>query len=131
VFVDERFKYVKAPPGKNAPLSMWSNRWSTMPVHWPVPREALLPLPDERARLERMPGSKVPVIRQPWDAGDRLPYWAVGRFRGDELYEPAEDPREERDLRGGPEERRAAERLRDALHSLEAPDDQLVRLGLA
>ncbi len=130
VYVDERFKYVKAPPAANAPLSMWSNRWSTMPVHWPVPREALLPLPDERARLDRMPGSKVPVIRQPWGAGDRLPYWAVGRFRGSELYEPADDPREERDLAGGPEERRCAVQLRDALHSLEAPDDQLARLGL-
>ncbi|MGH8631371.1 MAG: sulfatase-like hydrolase/transferase, partial [Burkholderiales bacterium] len=70
--VDVRCKYARAPAGENAPLSMWSNRWSTMPV--PSRPELRLPLPDERAVLDRMPGSKVPVIRQPFRAGDLLPF---------------------------------------------------------
>src|SRR5207249_1827892 len=60
--VDGRHNYVRAPVGDNAPLSMWSNRWSTMPVHR-VP-DLKLPVPDDRAWLDRMPGSTVPVIRQ-------------------------------------------------------------------
>jgi arylsulfatase A-like enzyme len=127
-YLDGRFKYARAPQGANAPISMWSNRWSTMPIHQPVPREVLLPLPDDRARLDRMPGSKVPVIRQPWDEQDRLPYWALARFSGSHLYEPDEDPGEEHNLIGGPEERRLTERLREALRDIEAPDDQFVRL---
>jgi arylsulfatase A-like enzyme len=127
-YIDGQLKYARAPQGPNAPLSMWSNRWSTMPLHLPVPREVLLPLPDDRARLDRMPGSKVPVIRQPWDAQDRIPYWARAEFSGSHLYEPDEDPGEERNLVGGPEERRLAERLREALRDVEAPDDQLTRL---
>ncbi|MFQ5698407.1 MAG: sulfatase-like hydrolase/transferase [Myxococcota bacterium] len=127
-YLDGRFKYARAPVGPNAPLSMWSNRWSTMPVHLPVPRELLLPPPDDRARLDHMPGSRIPVLRQPWDAGDRVPYWARAPFRGTCLYEPREDPAEERNLVGGPEERRMASRLREALRDLEAPEDQLSRL---
>ncbi len=53
--VDGDTKYARAPVGDNAPLSMWSNRWSTMPVHG---TKARLPLPDDRAVLDRMPGSK-------------------------------------------------------------------------
>ena len=30
--IDERYKYARAPEDGNAPLSMWSNRWSTMPL---------------------------------------------------------------------------------------------------
>jgi arylsulfatase A-like enzyme len=127
-YLDGQFKYARAPEGANAPISMWSNRWSTMPIHTPIPREVLLPLPDDRARLDRMPGSKVPVIRQPWGEDDRLPYWALARFSGSHLYEPDEDPGEERNLVGGPEERRMAQRLREALRDVEAPDDQLTRL---
>jgi arylsulfatase A-like enzyme len=127
-YLDERFKLARAPTRANAPLSMWSNRWSTMPIHHPVPRERLLPLPDDRARLDRMPGSRVPVIRQTWDENDRIPYWALAKFTGQHLYEPDEDPAEERNLVGGPEERRLLERLREALRDVEAPDDQLERL---
>ena len=64
------------PAGDGFPLSMWSNRWSTMPVHGLT--FPLLPLPDDRAELDRMPGSTIPVIRQPFEAGDLLPFW-VGR----------------------------------------------------
>jgi arylsulfatase A-like enzyme len=125
---DERHSYARAPAAKNEPLSMWSNRWSTMPVH-PLP-QLQLPLPDERAALDRMPGSRVPVIRQPFRAGDFLPYWGFGEFVGTRLWDHAEDPGEERNLAGTPLEEQLTEKLRAALREVDAPDDQLVRLGL-
>ena len=66
---DGRRKYARAPVGDNFPLSMWSNRWSTMPLH--VGGVDGLPPPDGRAVLDRMPGTDVPVIRQPFAPGDR------------------------------------------------------------
>ena len=124
-----RYKYARAPAGRNEPLSLWSNRWSTMPVHrYPQLR---MPPPDDRAVLDRMPGSRVPVIRQPFAAGDRLPFWAHGAFCGSQLFDLSEDPGEERNLCGTPLEKDAREQLREALREVEAPDDQLVRLGLA
>ena len=127
-FIDGAWKYVRAPARANAPLSLWSNRWSTMPVpRFPGLR---LPLPNERAFLDRMPGSTVPVIRQPYAAGDMLPYWALGEFNGNHLYNLKDDPHEERSLAGADIEREFADRLRQALKDIEAPDDQFVRLGL-
>ena len=126
--LDGRRKYARAPSGKNAPHALLSNRWSTMPVHR-MP-QLRLPLPDERAVLGRMPGSKVPVIRQRFEAGDPLPFWAYGRFRGNQLFDLAEDPDEERNLAGGAAEKDAAEALRAALLELEAPPEQMERLGL-
>ena len=92
-----------------------------------------LPRPDGRATLDRMPGSTVPVIRQPFGPGDDLPYWALlgGRMRGHELYDVEDDPAEARNLAGGRPEQAAAEHLREALREIEAPADQLIRLGLA
>jgi hypothetical protein len=120
--------YARAPEGENAPLSMWSNRWSTMPVHaFPALR---LPRPDQRAALDRMPGSDVPVIRQPFDAGDPLPFWATTRFDGNRLYDLDLDPAEQEDRTGEALEEELADLLRTALDELGAPDDQLVRLGL-
>jgi arylsulfatase A-like enzyme len=129
--VDDRTKYARGPAGENTPLSMWSNRWSTMPVHR-LP-DLRLPLPDDRARLDRMPGSKVPVIRQPFAPGDFLPYWAIGVTPGNWLFDLADDPGEDRNLAGVDtrRERDAAEKLRAALLDVEAPEDQLARLGLA
>jgi arylsulfatase A-like enzyme len=125
---DGRSKYARAPAGDNAPLSMWSNRWSTMPVHqYPDLR---LPPPDDRARLDRMPGSSVPVIRQPFAAGDMLPYWAFTRFAGNLLFDVSVDPDELENRADEPGERDAVELLRHALTVVEAPDDQLARLGL-
>ena len=122
-------KYARAPEGDNAPLSMWSNRWSTMPV---LSRAELrMPPPDDRAFLDRMPGSTVPVIRQPFQPGDLLPYWAWGRFSGNHLYDLREDPAEDRNLAGTAGEKEAADELREALVEIGAPDDQLARLGLA
>jgi len=122
-------KYARAPVSENAPLSMWSNRWSTMPV--PSMPALRLPFPDERAVLDRMPGSRVPVLRQPFRSGDPLPFWALGHFSGNHLYALGDDPTEERNLAGTRFEADAADQLHHALREIEAPEDQLVRLGLS
>jgi hypothetical protein len=101
-----------------------------MPVHAGDP-DLRLPPPDGRAWLDRMPGSTVPVIRQPFQPGDMLPFWAAGRFSGNHLYRPGEDPAEENNLAGTAREGEAADKLRQALQQVEAPDDQFARLGLA
>jgi arylsulfatase A-like enzyme len=127
---DGRWKYARAPVDKNAPLSMWSNRWSTMPTHL-LTREQELPLPDHRAALARMPGSKVPVIRQQWDESDALPFWAWTKFTGHHLFDTANDPSEDEERAGSAGEKRMAEMLHHALRQIEAPDEQFKRLGLA
>jgi len=127
--VDATHKYARAPEATNAPLSMWSNRWSTMPVHGRP--ELRLPRPDERAVLDRMPGSSVPVIRQPFADGDLLPFWAYTRFTGNHLYDLSVDPTEDENRRGEALESELADKLRTALIDVEAPADQLLRLGLA
>lgn len=126
--VDGRLKYARAPVGPNAPMSLWSNRWSTMPAG---PTHLRLPPPDDRAYLDRMPGSRIPVIRQPFVAGDLLPYWAQTSFTGNHLYDLGEDPAEEHNAAGGKLEHDVADLLRQQLLKLQAPDDQLLRLGLA
>jgi hypothetical protein len=127
--IDAEAKYARAPAGDNAPLSLWSNRWSTMPIHH-MP-EIQMPPPDERAVLDRMPGARIPVIRQPFRAGDLLPFWAMGKFSGNHLYRVRDDPAEESNLAGSLEEKRVAEKLRAALIEMEAPKDQFQRLALA
>lgn len=126
--VNERIKYARAPSGENAPLSLWSNRWSTMPIH--AAPGVRLPPPDDRAFLDKMPASKIPVIRQPFDPSDSLPYWAMGGFRGNYLFDLESDPAEDRNLAGSNSENEAADLLRAALDSVEAPGDQYRRLGI-
>lgn len=122
--IDRTRKYARAPIEGNLPLAMWSNRWSTMPGR-------RLPRPDARAALEFMPGSEVPVIRQPFAPGDMLPYWAEG-VRSDEgvLFDYAEDPGESHNLVGTKAELEAADLLRAALEEVEAPAEQFERLGI-
>jgi arylsulfatase A-like enzyme len=127
--VDGTWKYARAPVGDNAPLSMWSNRWSTMPVHRAP--ELRLPPPDDRAFLDRMPGSSIPVICQPFRPGDMLPFWAFTRFRGNLLFDLSVDPGEDENRAGTAAEKEAADKLREALREVEAPADQLERLGLS
>ncbi len=127
--VDSECKYTRAPEGQNFPLSMWSNRWSTMPTHDPAV-DTRLPRPDERAFLDHMPGTKVPVIRQPFQPGDLLPFWAYARFTGNYLFKPDQDPAEDNNLAGQPLENEVADQLRQALQEVEAPDDQFERLGM-
>jgi hypothetical protein len=54
----------------------------------------------------------------------------MGGFSGNHLYELGEDPAETNNLAGGAKERAMAGLLHDALVEIEAPDDQMVRLGL-
>ena len=77
-----------------------------------------------------MPGSGIPVIHQQWDASDPLPFWAGRRFSGNHLYDLEADPDETRNLAGSPIETEYRDALRAALELLEAPQGQLVRLGL-
>ena len=126
--IDGDHNYARGPAGANAPLSMWSNRWSTLPIY---PRPGLpFPVPDERAFLDRMPGSSIPVIRQPFREGDMLPFWSLGVPPGSHLWRVSEDPGEEHDLAGTALEKQLEERLRAELLAIEAPSDQLERLGL-
>lgn len=128
---DGHRKYARAPVGDGFPLSMWSNRWSTMPV--PGLEDLLrLPPPDMRATLEEMPGTGVPVIRQPFAPGDPLPYWAASPRIVDDhhLYDLDVDPDEQENRAGEPAEAGMAELVRTALLELGAPGDQLERLGL-
>ncbi len=127
VYDDQKFS--RAPVAANAPISMWSNRWSTMPVP-SSKRRIRMPMPDDRAYLDRMPGSTIPVIRQPFVAGDMLPYWALGGFEGDHLYDISIDPGENENRGDEGAAKEATHNLRDALKSIDAPDDQLERLGL-
>src|SRR4051794_10353179 len=92
--------------------------------------ELRLPPPDHRAFLDRMPGSSIPVTRQPFAPGGFLPFWGYAQFAGHHLYDLDEDASEERDLVGSARETEAVDRLRAALEEVEAPDDQFVRLGL-
>ncbi len=127
---DGRHKYARAPVEANAPISMFSNRWSSMPIH--IPGFEALPPPDQRAWLATMPGSDVPVLRQPFAAGDRLPMWAGGPgiIGKHHLYDLDRDPDEQENRLGDRAEAELIELLRGALGQLEAPSEQLERLGL-
>lgn len=78
-----------------------------------------------------MPGSKVPVIRQDWQDGDKIPFWAYAKFSGNHLYDLEEDGGEMNNLAGSKLGSDYAERLRMVLKEIEALDSQFVRLGLA
>jgi hypothetical protein len=128
---DGHRKYARGAVGDNFPLSMWSNRWSTMPVHG-LEDAVRLPAPDRRARLDFMPGSEVPVIRQPFEPGDRMPFWVGGNaVDAHFLFDLDEDPDESVNEVGGALESDMVELLRHALQSVDAPDEQFERLGIA
>lgn len=126
---DGRYKYARGPTNDNYPLSMWSNRWSTMPVpYYPGLR---LPNPDARAYIDFMPGSSVPVLRQPFEPGDMLPFWSMDASLDDHyLFDLQEDPHEEHNLIGSKLEHQMIALLEDALRDLNAPAEQAARLGL-
>jgi arylsulfatase A-like enzyme len=126
---DGHVKYARGAASENFPLSMWSNRWSTMPVH--IAGFTELPPPDDRAWLDRMPGSDVPVIRQPYQPGDMLPFW-VGSRHVDRhfMFDLDVDPDEQENRSGESRAEELATLLREALRSIDAPDEQVERLGL-
>jgi arylsulfatase A-like enzyme len=126
---DGRHRYLRGAGRSNFPLSMWSNRWSTMPLHaFPDIR---MPPPDRRAALRFMPGTDVPVITQPFEPGDPMPFWAYGSPQGSHLFDVDDDPGELEDLAGGKEEIELADVLAAELRRIEAPSDVLERVGLA
>ena len=129
--LDGQRKYARGPAhAENLPLSMWSNRWSTMPV--PSRPGLRLPNPDHRAVLDTMPESDIPVIKQPFEQGDLLPFWSVQPAVGEHyLYDIRADPGELENQLGSPEEARMLELLRVALLDVQAPPEQFQRLGLA
>ena len=134
---DGTHSYGRAPAVDGYPLSLWSNRWTTLPAKWrgstPVGGSEIirLPRPDRRATLDFMPGSEVPVIRQPFATGDPVPFWAARPKVGDHvLFDTSVDPEEDENLVGTPLESELIELLRAALDDVEAPQDQYVRLGL-
>ena len=126
---DGRYKYARGAVDSNFPLSMWSNRWSSMPIHG---FDLRLPRPDRRARLDFMPGSDVPVIRQPFRPGDMLPMW-VGQGCVDDhhLYDLDVDPTENENRVGTRVERELLDLLHTALRAVDAPTEQYERLGIA
>lgn len=78
-----------------------------------------------------MPGSSVPVIRQPFVGDDAVPFWArTNAADGDILFDVVGDPDEDANLVGGGLEARYVDLLRHALTEVEAPADQFERLGL-
>ena len=91
-----------------------------------------LPRPDARAALTYMPGSDVPVIRQPFAPGDMLPFW-VGSQCVDQhhLFDISLDPDEREDRVGERVEAEMIDLLRAALDGVDAPAEQYERLGVA
>ena len=128
--IERDLKYVRAPAGANAPLAMYSNRWSTMPTHV-LPLAQELPLPDARAVLARMPGSEVPVLRQIWQAGDAVPYWAASRFVGHQLFDLGRGSRTKTPTwPAGRAKPRRQPVSPPRLRAIQAPEVQFQRLGL-
>ena len=129
--IDLNGKYVRTTPDGPFPLSIWSNRWSTMPIH-AFPRTAL-PKPDDNAYLDRMPGSDVPVIRQPLmeETYGAHPFTLARSVSDAHLLFDATDIEETEDIAGSAREAHYTELLRHALTEVDAPDEQLRRLGLA
>jgi hypothetical protein len=100
-----------------------------MPIRIPGYR---MPRPDHRAWLDRTPGSDVPVIRQPFDPSDDIPFWGLGAFKGDVLYDrEAAAGGEFRNEAGGDTDKAMTDLLIEALRSIDAPAEQLERLGVA
>ena len=96
-----------------------------------------LPRPDQRAYLDAMPGSSVPVIRQPFMQGDFLPFWAYGGLKNENLlFDRNLDPSELNNLAAvhgtvqTDTEKSLMRRMKEALLEINAPDDVLERLGL-
>ncbi|MCZ6502391.1 MAG: sulfatase [Gammaproteobacteria bacterium] len=126
---DGKNKYMRAPVDDGFPLSMWSNRWSTMPISG-LPN-IRLPNPDKRAYLDFMPDSEIPVIRQPFRQGDLLPYWSLNpQINDHHLYKVNDDPEENENRVGEPLEKDMQDLLRHALEEMQAPGEQIARLGL-
>ena len=127
---DGRYRYLRGCGEANFPLSVWSNRWSTMPVS--VLPQLRLPRPDRRATLEHMAGTEVPVIRQPFEPGDPLPFWAGYLPPSDSyLFDVDTDPGEVDNRVGTGLESQMIDAVATELRRIGAPVDLLQRVGVA
>jgi len=106
-----------------------------MPLH--LAPQLRLPRPDQRAFLDTMPGTTVPVIRQPFEMGDTLPFWAYGGLKNENLlYDRQSDPQQLQNLASAqgqlisPLESELLEHMKQALVEINAPQDLMQRLGL-
>lgn len=126
--VTDNWRYTRGPSGDNMPHSMWSNRWSTMPIA-SMP-DYRMPMPDARAVLDFMPGSTIPVIRQPFREGDMLPFWAYAKQYETLLFDRKEDPSETTNRISDAIASDAEELLRTALREVNAPSEHFERLSL-
>jgi hypothetical protein len=71
------------------------------------------------------------VIRQPFERGDRMPFWAGLRPpHGSYLFDTEVDPREEENRAGGREEGAMTDALFLELQRISAPGDLLERIGI-
>ncbi len=127
--VTNEWRYTRGPSGANTPHSMWSNRWSTMPIA--AMPDFKMPMPDDRAVLDYMPGSTIPVIRQPFREGDLLPFWAYAKQYETIMFNRAEDPDETVNRIDDAIAKDAEELLRVALTEIDAPSEQFERLALS
>jgi hypothetical protein len=126
--VTNKWRYTRGPQGINMPQTMWSNRWSTMPIG-SMP-DFKMPMPDSRAVLDYMPGSTIPVIRQPFREGDMLPFWGYAKQYETMMFHRGEDPDETVNRIDDSIAKDAEELLRVALHQVNAPSEQFERLAL-
>ena len=85
------------------------------------------------AKLDRMPGSDIPVIRQPFQDGDMLPFWAGtdAVVNSNFLFDLSNDPNEQENRAGEASEQALIDMLRSALDEVSAPTEQYLRLGLS
>jgi arylsulfatase A-like enzyme len=126
---DGRHRYLRGCGDTNFPLSVWSNRWSTMPGP-PFP-QVRMPRPDMRATLRTMPGTRVPVIRQPFEPGDQLPFWAGHLPPSDSLlFDTEKDPPEMENRLGTAMEGVMLEAMATELRAISAPAELLERIGV-
>ena len=130
--IDGARKYARAPVNAdNLPLSMWSNRWSTMPVHGDARSQAAAPEPQRVSRLHaglRRAGDPPTVQAR------RRVAVLVARHRARANITAIDldnDPSETENRLGSHDEADMIELLRVALKTIEAPAEQFERLGIA
>ena len=83
-----------------------------------------MPMPDSRAVLDYMPGSTVPVIRQPFREGDMLPFWGYAKQYETMMFHRGEDPDETVNRIDDSIAKDAEELLRVALHQADPGVDR-------
>ncbi|MBI3986956.1 MAG: sulfatase-like hydrolase/transferase [Lentisphaerae bacterium] len=128
-WTDGRRVYMRAPVRPdNQPLCFYTNRWSTAPW-W------RLPPPGDRTTFGRfMPRVAMPLCRHPVreEESQRLGNIVMDEARkGSLLFDWAEDPEEQNNLSGTPQETECLAALARLMETQTAPPEQFERLGIA